>query len=236
MREPFPHDIEHGERGHVALWVEDHVGPARPRRDRHVHAGVLEVRRKGPVGGHPVSPEQKCAPKPTRGHRPRVQIRDGRDRLAGEDEPADLQPSVRQIPCGIVGEAQARALEGGERSLLPVEGTTVGRVPPQDHVVDGCTIGDGPGCHESAETEADDGHPLDPGKFPQPRRGVGDGRGPCADQVRLARVPVAVAGCRQVEAQGRMAGRREGIGPGASCSVGRDLVPSPRRTDEDGGR
>lgn len=68
----------------------------------------------------------------------------------------------------------------------------------------------------------------------QPKGGIADRRCPSVDSPRIAGFAAAVSGARVAQAQRPVPGEREILGPAPERTVGADLLPAERRTQQHG--
>ena len=215
------------------LRMERHGAPARSGPERDVHAVRHQRGGDGGIGRDAVLVEQQRPPEALRRQVGKDDRFDGGDRLRREDEPVDLQPPIRQYGrLGLAGEAVARALQPGECPELADQCATARRDRPEDEIVDGGTAVECFRRDESPKPEPDDRDSLASRFRPEPGHSRGHRAHRGLDATRVGRGTAAVAGPRQVDAERRVPGRRQVVGPRPAGTVRAHVVPAPGRGEQ----
>ena len=237
LLEPLQHAREHLQRRHRHVRLGAHRAVARAGGDRDLHVLALEVLTQGLVGPDAVPVEQQRAARRGRGRKRQlcqVELSECGRRFSTEHEAARPDEALRQQlrPLGV-GVSGVVVFHQSERSYFPHEARAACRGRPQHDLVDGCALGDRLAGHQAAEAHPDRRHAPAAGALAQPRRGGCHRVAPCLYSIGVPRCAAAVAGAREVEAQGRVPCLGEVFGPCSAWAVGADVIPAEGRADQD---
>ena len=212
-----------------------HGAPAGSRRDGHVDDGVFEMAAQAGIDRDPVVVEQQGALEAAGREPASVSASRSATVSAESVNPlTSIQPSGSRDGSRLARQAVARRLEAGKGPLGPDERAAVAGRVPGDELVDRRTIADRLDRDQAAKAHADRRDTPAAGRVAEPGR-RGRGRlGPGREAPGIGRHAGAVAGAREVEAQCRMAGVGEVLGPRPAGPVRRHVVPAPGRTQQHG--